>query len=178
VTSRRPYRDGYRIRAARRKDVDYLPQIERDAARRFAPFGIEEAMAGPGVPLELLVQRQRCGQLWVALDRADHPVGFAVASVVDDHGHLDELDVLVRHGGRGLGTRLVKVVCRWAYRARLSGVTLSTLRTIPWNEPFYSRLGFEVVPENELSDNMIRLRQLEALAGLPVAERVIMCRRF
>lgn len=170
--------DGYRVCLARRKDIHSLPHIERDAARRFAIFGIEEAMAGPGVPLELLEQRQSCGQLWVALDKTDHPVGFAVSSVLDDHGHLDELDVLVRHGRRGLGTRLVKVVCRWAYRSHLEGVTLSTLRTIPWNAPFYSKLGFEVVAENDLSESMVRLRQLEELAGLPVGQRVIMRRRF
>jgi GNAT superfamily N-acetyltransferase len=170
--------DGYRITTARRKDLHHLPQIERDAARRFAIFGIEDVMAGPSVPLELLEQRQSCGQLWVALDRGDQPVGFAVASVLDRHGHLDELDVSVSHGRRGLGTRLVKVVCRWAYRQRLDGVTLSTLRTIPWNAPFYSKLGFEVLPEGELSEGLVRLRQLEALAGLPVTQRVIMRRRF
>jgi GNAT superfamily N-acetyltransferase len=171
--------DGYRIRLARRKDIHHLPQIERDAAKRFEIFGMEGIVAGPSVPLELLEQRQSCGQLWVALDRKeDQPVGFAVASVLDRYAHLDELDVLIRHGRRGLGTRLVKTVCRWAYRRHLRGVTLSTLRAIPWNAPFYATLGFEVVPESELSEGMIRLRHLEALAGLPIGQRVIMRQRF
>jgi len=170
--------DGYRIRLARRKDLHRLPLIERDAARRFAVFGMEEMVAGPGVPLQLLEQRQSCGQLWVALDREDVAVGFAVASIVDAHAHLDELDVVLSHGRRGLGTRLVKAVCDWARRQGLTGVTLSTMRTIPWNAPFYSRMGFEIVPDNELSQGLRRLRQLEALAGLPVAQRVIMRRCF
>jgi ribosomal protein S18 acetylase RimI-like enzyme len=170
--------DGYQIRPARRCDIHRLPQIERDAARRFAIFDMSELVYGPSLPLELLEQRQTCGQLWVALDRNKKAVGFAVASILDGHGHLDELDVLVRHGRRGLGTRLVKAVCRWAYRAKLRGVTLSTLRTVPWNAPFYSRLGFEVVPETELSEDLVRLRQLEALAGLQVTQRVIMRRAF
>jgi len=169
--------NGYSIRVARRKDIHHLPYVERDAARRFAIFGLDETSSA-SIPLELLEQRQSCGQLWVAIDRADKPVGFAVASVLDDHGHIDELDVSVQHGRRGLGSRLVKTVCRWAYRAQLKGVTLSTLRTIPWNAPFYAKLGFEVMHEDELSEGLQRLRQLEALAGLPVGQRVIMRRRF
>jgi hypothetical protein len=39
-------------------------------------------------------------------------------------------------------------------------------------------MGFEIVPDNELSQGLRRLRQLEALAGLPVAQRVIMRRCF
>lgn len=166
----------YRIRSARRRDLHRLPAIERDAARRFRNFGIEDT--GPVIPLEVLEHRQSCGQVWVALDRSDVPVGFAVASVIDNHGHLDEIDVLVGHGGRGLGTRLVTAVCGWARRARLAGVTLSTMRTIPWNAPFYERLGFAVVPEPQLSEGLVRLRQLEMHAGLAVAQRVIMRRRF
>jgi len=170
--------NGYRIRLARRKDIHFLPKIERDAAQRFALFGLDEIVSGVTIPFELLEQRQIYGQVWVALDRGDKPIGFAVASVVDDHGHLDEIDVLVRHGRKGVGTRLVKAVCRWAYKKRLRGVTLSTLRTIPWNAPFYARLGFEVVPEDELTEGLLRLRQLEILAGLPVSQRVIMRRLF
>jgi ribosomal protein S18 acetylase RimI-like enzyme len=169
--------NGYSIRAARRKDIHHLPYVERDAARRFAIFGLDD-MSGGSVPLEMLEQRQSAGQLWVALDRDDKPVGFAVASVLDDYGHIDELDVSVQHGRRGLGSRLVKTVCRWAYRAGLQGVTLSTLRTIPWNAPFYMKLGFEVMSEDDLSAGLQRLRQLEALAGFPVTQRVIMRRRF
>jgi GNAT superfamily N-acetyltransferase len=170
--------EGYVIRPARRKDLHKLPAIERDAARRFELFGIGMSDVGPAVPLEVLEQRQTDGQLWVALDRGDVPVGFAVACMIDDRGHLEEIDVLVRHGRRGLGTRLVKTVCRWAKRSRLSGVTLSTMRTIPWNAPFYTQLGFEIVPERELTEGMKRLRRVEARAGLAVSQRVIMLRRI
>jgi GNAT superfamily N-acetyltransferase len=167
--------DPYVIRSARRKDLYKLPSIERDAARRFGLCGIRDV--GPAVSLEVLERRQHSGQLWVVLDRADTPVGFAAACVVDGHAHLDEVHVLVEHGRRGLGARLVMAVCRWAKRSRLREVTLSTLRAIPWNAPFYARLGFEIVPEEELTEAMKRLRRLEARAGLQVAERVIMRRR-
>jgi len=168
--------DRYIIRPARRKDLHKLPAIERDASRRFESLGIKDV--GPSVSLEVLEKRQSSGQLWVALDRRDSPVGFAVASVVDGHAHLEEIDVLVRHGRQGLGTRLVRTVCRWAARARLRGVTLSTMRTVPWNAPFYARLGFEIVSEDDLTEGMKGLRRLEESAGLAVSGRVVMRLRF
>lgn len=168
--------DTYAIRLARRKDLHRLPAIERSASARFRAFDIADV--GPSVPLEVLEQRQAQGQVWVALDHRDCPVGFAVASVIDGYGHLDELDVLERHGRKGLGKRLVTAVCRWARRSGLAGVTLSTMRVIPWNAPFYEKLGFKVVPEGELTGGLARLRQLEARVGLPVEQRVVMRRRF
>ncbi len=168
----------YRIRAARRKDIQHLPAIERDAAARYRLFGLDELADGPGLPMELLEQRQAQGQVWVALHSNDRPVGFAVVSRLDGYAHLDELDVAIRHGRRGIGTRLVRAVLAWAKRNGLRGVTLSTMRDIPWNAPFYIRLGFEIVADAELTRAQRRLRDLEAMAGLPIRRRVIMRRRF
>jgi len=53
--------------------------------------------------------------------------------------------VLPSHGRRGIGRLLVFTVRRWAEDAGHAGVTLSTLREIPWNAPFYERCGFREV---------------------------------
>lgn len=47
------------------------------------------------------------------------------------------------HGRRGIGGALVGSVCDWARASGIASVTLTTYREIPWNEPFYRRLGFE-----------------------------------
>ena len=167
---------GYQIRHARVDELGALPEIERLAAGRFASFGLEEVFSRIVTPLELLRERQRAGQVWVAADDADRPVGFVVVSILDDNAHLDELDVLPDHGRRGIGTALVDTACASARLAGYHAITLSTLRDIPWNAPFYAKLGFRILAENELTQPLRDLLDSEARLGLPMENRVLMRR--
>ncbi len=80
------------------------------------------------------------------------------------------------HGRRGVGARLVSAVCEWAARERYAWVTLTTFRDVPWNRPFYERLGFRVIPSAEASPALSSILQDEAQRGLDPARRVAMRR--
>ena len=164
----------YRIRVANRGDLHVLPKIERAAALRFAEFDLADVMAGTEMSLEQFEQRQTEGRLWVAVTTDHRPVGFASVSEIDDCGHLEELDVLPAHGRSGLGTRLLDAVCEWVRERGRPAITLSTMREIPWNAPFYAARGFVELPEQALGTGLLRLRAAEAEAGLPTERRVIM----
>jgi GNAT superfamily N-acetyltransferase len=125
---------------------------------------------------EQFEERQHAGRLWVAADASDRPVGFATWSILDDLAHLDEIDVVPRHGRRGLGSALLKASCRSARRCGRRAMTLSTTAGVAWNVPFYRRRGFEVLHEPAYTDGLRRLREAEAAAGLPMAIRLIMHR--
>ena len=153
-----------------------LPEIERRAAERFADFGLAELFSRIVTPVELLRERARAGQVWVATGGSDRPVGFAVASTLDGNAHLDELDVHPDHGRRGIGTALVEMACAWARAAGYGAVTLSTLRSVPWNAPFYVKLGFRILAETELTQALRQLLNSEARLGLPMQDRVLMRR--
>jgi predicted N-acetyltransferase YhbS len=90
--------------------------------------------------------------------------------------HLEEIDVHPEHGRRGLGRRLVCAVCRWAAANGYSWVTLSTFRDVPWNMPFYARLGFEEIPPEELSSALLSVIEDETRRGLDPSRRVAMRR--
>ncbi len=172
-------RQRYRVRPAERGDLHLLPRIELTAARRFARVECARTLMSLTLPLELLEQRQTEGRVWVATDSTDRkcrPVGFATASVIDGLGHLEELSVLPQHGRRGLGTHLVQAVCTWALEFSFRAVTLVTLREVAWNQPFYERLGFRALRTEDLGAGLLRLRDAEARAGLPVDLRVFMRR--
>jgi GNAT superfamily N-acetyltransferase len=103
------------------------------------------------------------------------PVGFARVEIIDARtAHLEEIDVCPAHGRRGLGTRLVTEVCEWAASAGYESVTLTTFRDVPWNGPFYERLGFRVVPGAELSAALRAIVEAEARRGLDPSRRVTM----
>jgi GNAT superfamily N-acetyltransferase len=166
----------YHIRPARLDDLSALPDIERAANALFADYGLAEQLSDFLTPMESLHEGVMTDRLWVAANDLDQPVGFALASVVGDNAHLDELDVHPAHGRRSLGATLVEAVCGWARASGYHAITLTTLRYIPWNAPWYQRLGFRVLEEDELSPALCDLLKYEIQRGLPADQRVAMQR--
>jgi len=116
----------------------------------------------------------RYDALWVAL-AGKTPVGFALVQMLaDDLPHLEELDVDPSHGRRGVGTALVRAVCKWAAGSGYTMLTLSTFRAVPWNFPFYARLGFEEIPRETLRSELLAVVSEEADRGLDPDTRVVM----
>jgi GNAT superfamily N-acetyltransferase len=164
---------GYQIARPRPEDLSLLPAIELAAARLLrghAPASVlDEA-----TDCDTFADAARCGRLWVALD-GDAPVGFAlVRMLADDLPHLDEVDVEPSHGRRGLGTALVRTVCDWATASGFSMLTLTTYRAVPWNLPFYARLGFVEVQPDQLRPELAAVVSEEAARGLAPEARAVM----
>ena len=140
----------YTITAARGEDLARLAAIELAAARLLAGHA-PESVLNETTSLDVLKHAQRDGRLWVALAK-DVPVGFAHAELIERAAvHLQEIAVRPEHGRRGLGTKLILQVCHWAARNEYRAVTLTTFRDVPWNMPFYARLGFDVVVPEQVS---------------------------
>jgi len=125
-----------------------------------------------------LLEAQQEGQIWVATDSQEIPVGFAMAALVDGNPHLDEMDVLPAHGRNGIGTRLVQTVIDWAESHGHDLLTLVTFRHLPWNAAFYARLGFETVLAGDVGQEMNELLAEERSAGIKLENRVVMMKKL
>jgi len=161
------------VRLAGPEHLDRLPAIERAAATRFGD-SLPQSVLSHVTPLGTLEAAQMAGLLWVALAPAGAPVGFAVASVHGRRAHLEELDVLPEYGRMGVGSALVRAVEDYALSSGLEEITLTTFRDVPWNAPFYVRIGFEVIPERELDEALLRRLSDETSLGLERSRRVAM----
>ncbi len=161
----------YVIRPARPNDLPALPAIERAAASIFRATPFAFVADFPLASEAIDADRE---QIWVAVTADDRPVGFALAHPLDGCAYLHELDVHPEHARRGLGRRLVHAVAAWGHQTGTAAVTLATFRDIPWNGPFYARLGFRALPDDELSPGLRAIRQAEAEGGMPVEHRVFM----
>lgn len=165
----------YSISTGRPQDLTRLPAIELAAARLLAGHA-PDSVLNETTAWDVLQKAQRLGHLWVAL-LDDVAVGFAHVELVErEAAHLEEIDVDPAHGRQGLGTRLVLHVCEWAAGNGYTSVTLATFRDVPWNMPFYARLGFDIVPRSHLSPALRAIVEDEARRGLDPARRVIMRR--
>jgi GNAT superfamily N-acetyltransferase len=173
---------GYTIRSAHAEELPLLAQIERSAATLFLDTPYAFLADDEPLSLDFVRQRFQVGQVWVAVDPQDVVVGFAITRELDDSIYLQEMDVAPAHGRRGLGSALVQTVFAWAQRQGYGAISLSTFRDLAWNAPFYSKLGFRILDESELSilhrrgfaKDFHQIRQQELEAGLPISARVVM----
>jgi GNAT superfamily N-acetyltransferase len=163
----------YVIATARPQDLRALAAIELAAATLLEGHAPVSVLNETTEESELREARA-AGRLWVALEE-DTPVGFALVEMLAaDLPHLEEVDVHPRHGRQGVGTALVRAVCEWVRRSGYAQVTLTTFRDIPWNMPFYSRLGFEEVPVHDLRPELAAVVENETARGLDPKTRVVM----
>lgn len=164
----------YRILQARPEHMAALPEIERAAADIYPEEVLPQGLRAQTSSIEDFESARRLGLLWVAVAADGSPVGFALA---EDHGidlHSDELDMHPAYQRRGIGRALVGAVCQAAWEAGHRGVTLTTYADIPWNAPWYERLGFRVVAPEEVSPERTATVQSETQSGFDPQLRVAM----
>ena len=71
---------------------------------------------------------------------------------------------------------LIGEVAQWAELRGLDGLSLTTFAAVPWNAPYYARLGFTLVPESEWGSGIQSRVVQEAEQGLDAWPRVVMKR--
>jgi len=164
------------IRLARRHELPALQAIENVADELFRRVAKPWVLPMTPADRATLEQARRAERLWVAADRANRPVGFALLRTLDGMAWLHQLSVLPRHGGRGFGGALLERVCAKARQEGHASVFLSTYLDVPWNAPFYARRGFAVVPLDRYTAAMRLERAHEGQLGHPLWRRCLMRR--
>src|ERR1051326_9146951 len=164
----------YWIRSARYEELVQLAAIEQRAGMIFSATAHADVCFGPNVPLEVVVERWRAGFVLVAVVAVDVVVGFAMGGDLGGEAFLQEIDVEPAFGRRGIGKTLLEAVRGWATQRGYQTLVLSTFVDVPWNAPFYSRCGFKIIPEVDLTPAMRKVREQELQAGLVLDRRVFM----
>ncbi len=162
------------IELAGSEHLSAIPAIELAASAMFPKADLPAEIRYLVTENELLNEAQSEARLWVALTDDRTPVGFAMINVVDGGAHLDEMDVMPDFGRQGIGTRLMRTIIDWARLGDYPVLTLITFRHLPWNAPFYERMGFEAMATSELGDELANLLTEEGEAGIDVHKRVCM----
>ncbi|BBJ66003.1 N-acetyltransferase GCN5 [Enterobacter sp. 18A13] len=161
-----------RIRPTTRNDVAALPAIERAAAGCFRGFPALAWLAdGVVISAEQHLGYVERGLSWLALAN-DHPVGFILAEAHPSSLFIVELSVDLHSQGKGIGRQLIACVAEHARNRGLTALTLTTFRDVPWNAPFYARLGFEKM--TTLTPELRRKREEETAHGFAYETRCAM----
>jgi len=164
------------IRAARPDEIALLPQVENAADERYARIGFRQVITAPPASLASLELGRRLGRLWVATSPLGRVVGFALMKLPGGTAWLDQLSVLERWQGRGLGSALIDRTAEYARALGHDTLYLSTYLGVPWNAPFYERRGFSVLPRGCWPHTFRLQFMIENRQGHPSWRRTIMSR--
>jgi GNAT superfamily N-acetyltransferase len=154
-------------------DIPDLRDVEIDAGQMFRQVDLDAIADDDPPDASALAAHIRAETAWTA-ELGSAVAGYSLASVVDGEGHLDQVSVRTAAAGRGIGRLLIDEVCRWATRRGYETLTLTTFGDVPWNGPYYERLGFRVLPTDRCGPQLKAIRHQERLAGIEVAPRIAM----
>jgi GNAT superfamily N-acetyltransferase len=167
------------IRPAREEELAVAVAIDDDAGERYLELGLGPFPPDdhPFILAELARWRAaaREGTILFACAAGGEPVGLLVLRHVDGMPYLQQISVRRAWMRRGIGQALVTRAKRWAVRD--GELWLTTYAGVSWNQPWYERLGFEVVPDASCGPELQTVLA-EERGALPAPERrvAMVCR--
>jgi GNAT superfamily N-acetyltransferase len=165
------------IRYADESEVDELSAIEIDADQRYADSAHPEIAAGDHIPSEALARAVGARQVIVALED-DAILGWLLLTKVGDEVCIGQISVRRSAGGKGVGTQLLSTIVDAVRNAGHPSIVLNTQADVPWNQPWYERHGFVVVPPEEWTPDMHVVADEQRADGLDWNTRVHMRRHL
>lgn len=165
----------FTVRRAQSADATALPAIERSAAALFrcdpSLAWLADAAVADAEHHQMAIENE---QVWVAQSADGELMGFLSAVEVDRELHIEELSVSQQFQGQGAGRKLLLTALEHARKRKLDGLTLTTFRDLPWNEPFYRKLDFETLSPAEIGSRLRTVLNTEINHGLPGERRCAM----
>lgn len=171
-------RGRFMIRRAEHEDLAALPAIEVAAGESFRALGMDEIADDPAPSVAALAGYQAHGRAWVATDDLNRPVAYVLVELVGDDAHIEQVSVHPEHAGKRLGAGLIDAVADWALGEGITALTLTTFEDVPWNAPYYARIGFRIVPPENWSPDIRGIVAAEAGHGLRRWPRAVMKREL
>ncbi|MFO0658914.1 MAG: GNAT family N-acetyltransferase [Polyangiaceae bacterium] len=171
-----PSQDAIFLRPARSGELRLAEEIDDDACSLYTEAGVD-VFFGEDHPFPREESARWAsaideGRLLFACSPQGDPIGFIALGLVDQRPYVHQISVRRAWGRQGVGKLLFERAFRWAVRE--GEIWLTTWAHIPWNGPWYSRLGFE--PIDTIGPEMTLIAEQER-RWLPLPEQRIVMRK-
>jgi predicted N-acetyltransferase YhbS len=164
------------FRFAELDEIEAVRAIEYEAAQRFATIGMTGIADAQPMNADFVRRKIEACEIVVAVNDAARCVAFVMFVPLSTRFYIEELDVLTAWAGRRIGAELIGQVDVLARKAGARQLVLSTFRDVPWNAPYYGRLGFSVIESGQLDAKLRAIRATHVARGFDESKRVFMCR--
>ncbi|CAG8961625.1 hypothetical protein HYFRA_00006161 [Hymenoscyphus fraxineus] len=163
------------IRSARSSDIPLLDRVERSAAEVFRTVDLDTLADRPTLDIHTLAVMTRSNHLWIAVNDWDQPIGFLGGESMHGNFHITEISVARDFQGRGIGKALMRTMMEQVQSEGYKFITLTTFKDVPWNGPWYQKLGFKEVSPRAMKKQYSEILKEEAQsAGVDPDRRCIM----
>jgi GNAT superfamily N-acetyltransferase len=116
----------------------------------------------------------QANHLLIAANRFDQPIGFVGGEYLNGNFHIVEISVAKEFQGKGVGKALMTAMVQQVSREGYKSITLTTYKNLPWNGPWYSRMGFFEVNAQDMGKEYLDILASEAQHGLDLRSRCVM----
>ena len=135
---------GIKILPATKDDTGILPDFQFEAGLRFASIGME-SVANMQAPdrADFESKRKHPETALLVAKHEDTITGFIAVESQSGVGFIEEVSVAMAHAGQRIGASLISAAEKWGLDRRLEQMYLTTFTQVPWNAPYYRRLGYQ-----------------------------------
>lgn len=159
------------IRLGMEADLQRLVVVEVEAGQVFRTVGMTKVAEDvPQIPD--LREAAEAERLWVT-EVGSEVAGYISAEVLDGNAHVAQVSVAPAYAGRALGRAMIEFLEDWGRAAGCPATTLTTFRDVPWNGPYYLRLGYHVLRKEDIGPELAMTMAQEA--SLPGIEASLRC---
>lgn len=127
-------------------DLRDIRAIEIAAGEDFRMVGLGRVADDPPITAADFDPYLDRGDAWVTVADGGHVIAYLLLDTLDTALHVEQVTVHPAQARRGHGAALIALACATAVSRGLPAITLTTFREVPWNAPYYARLGFVEVP--------------------------------
>lgn len=164
-----------RFRFATADDVAKIAPLERAAAEMFRDIDMDAVADDAPISEARLSQAVEDNLLWVATEFGSVRA-YLLAEPLADSLYIEQVTVHPEAAHRGIGARLIESVAADERAVELGKLSLISFENVPWNAPYYERLGFLDLDESEWPAGLAEKVEAEKQRGLHAWPRVVMTR--
>jgi GNAT superfamily N-acetyltransferase len=166
------------IRAARASELALISALEKSGDELFRAAGMDVIADAPALEPGSYRAALEGGRLLVAADEQDAALGFIRLEMLDGDPHVEQVSVHPDGARQGIGASLLAAAEQLARARGHRRLTLTTFRDVPWNGPYYTRLGWSALAAADLPPQLAAARQHERDLGLDEWPRQAMAKNL